>query len=388
MTTPPSGVRDEQAALGDSLTSLQHAAARVERRTTDYGPLWNLKAKHGLRMTPLVYDCISMVFLDREGVYYKVDQTARRERGELTNQVLISNLRVYHSALRWAKLVKGDGWLTSTQVKDWWTMTAQQCAWVNQQWKEEAAHRKQPFVPYERSHVPFLRRFTPQSMDRRRAQKFFESVSFYVPLFLSTSVELKPTPSLPGARFAYGVFALMPLDNVGSQVGAVRGQLCQISEEEYDALMVAHANHSLLGMTKTEIPHITVKGIIERDVVNGGERAQRLHRRERERQRAARAKPDEGKPESTTTVVHRPQTVRRVYHFIVTGGLSFLNNACCVHSNLHPCAWKNDDDTGDGQYQVVTLKQPIGAGEELWISYSADDEMDQCPCLRCGEGHQ
>jgi hypothetical protein len=197
MTTPPPGVRDEQAALGDSLTTLQHAAARVERRTTDYGPLWNLKAKHGLRMAPLVYDCVSMVFLDREGVYYKVDQTARRERGEFTSQVLIANLRVYHSALKWAKLVRGDGWLTSTQVKDWWTMTAQQCAWVNQQWKEEAAHHKQPSVPYERSHVPFLRRFTPQSMDRRRGQKFFESVSFYVPLFLSTAVELKPTPSLP-----------------------------------------------------------------------------------------------------------------------------------------------------------------------------------------------
>jgi hypothetical protein len=100
-------------------------------------------------------------------------------------------------------------------------------------------------------------------------------------------------------------------------------------------------------MTKTEVPHITVKGIIERGVVNGSERAQRLHRREREKQKAAWTESTEVKQESTTTVTRRPQTVRRVYHFIVAGSLSFLNNACGVHSNLYPCAWKSDDDTGD-----------------------------------------
>jgi len=290
----------------------------------------------------------------------------------MTPHALIANLRAYHTALAWARDIKDGMMMSGPQIKSWWTMSVEHCRWVNQQLEEEASHRNKIFIPFERSHVSFLRSFTPQSMERRQAHTFFKSVSFYIPLFLSPSVQLKQTPSLPGARFAYGIFASAPLEDVGDKLSSVRGQLCQISEEEYDMLMTSHANHSLLVMNKVDVPHITTKGL----VTPKDDRAQRLQMRERRKTKVVQPK--------AVTVTPRPHTVRRVYHFIVAGGLSFLNNACGAHSNLHPCAWKTDSDTGDGQYQVVTLKRDVRAGEELLISYSGNGtSSDDCPCLLC-----
>jgi hypothetical protein len=80
---------------------LAAAADRVDARPVMYGPLWGVHCStHQRPRTELqVYDVFSMVFLDRPGTYYRVDQVARTTRGRFTAELIIAQLRTYHRLL-------------------------------------------------------------------------------------------------------------------------------------------------------------------------------------------------------------------------------------------------------------------------------------------------
>jgi hypothetical protein len=66
-------------------------------------------------------DVFCMVFLDRLGAYYRVDQAARMTRGRITAALVIIQLRAFHRVLHGG----GEGpeeYLTNTEVKNWWNM--------------------------------------------------------------------------------------------------------------------------------------------------------------------------------------------------------------------------------------------------------------------------
>ena len=46
-----------------------------------------------------VYDVFCMVFLDRPGAYFRLDQVARTTRGRITAELIITQLRTYHRLL-------------------------------------------------------------------------------------------------------------------------------------------------------------------------------------------------------------------------------------------------------------------------------------------------
>lgn len=69
------------------------------------------------RIALVAYDAFSMAFLDRPGAYYKVDCVARRERGTMTPQRIVSSLVVYYGYVQQGSAA-GDGIMTQRQVVD------------------------------------------------------------------------------------------------------------------------------------------------------------------------------------------------------------------------------------------------------------------------------
>jgi hypothetical protein len=65
-----------------------------------------------------VYDVFCMVFLDRPGAYYHVDQVARTTRGRITAELIIAQLRTYHRLLHGAQRQGRE----NMEIKDWWMM--------------------------------------------------------------------------------------------------------------------------------------------------------------------------------------------------------------------------------------------------------------------------
>ena len=158
-----------------------------------YGPLWSVRCstKTRPRIELQVYDVFAMVFLNRPGAYYRLDQRARMTRGAITPQLIITQLRTYHQLMA---NVHDDGTkasLTNNQLKDWWLVPPAARTALDLQL---VAHPPTP--PYDYSYIPFLRSFIPQNRDRDIEHRFFNSLSRYIAVFLSTDVELRLSPAL------------------------------------------------------------------------------------------------------------------------------------------------------------------------------------------------
>ena len=149
------------ASRGDnptrSIDVLLAAACRAACCPCVYGPLWGQRVsrRSKCRIELVVYDCFCMVFLNRPGAYYKVDQWARIARGDVQPARIISSLLVYYGLLVSAR---GVGALSRGELKAWWTMPATTRRWIDQRVVASGA------APYDYAYVPFLTSFLPQLM--------------------------------------------------------------------------------------------------------------------------------------------------------------------------------------------------------------------------------
>lgn len=236
--------------------------------------------------------------------------------------------------------------------------------------KPDTARRvEQRVAGYDFGYVGFVRRFPPQDVDRREESRFFASLALYVPLLLSSAVELRRVASIPSS-FCYGVFAKGQLS--AGYVSAIRGELVKLEEEEYWQLKSSKSSHSLLRMAAVDMHRTRVP---DGRLDPAGERDRRAERRASRRPRTAR---------SPSSAASSP-----FCYFVVAGGVSLINHACEQHSNAWPCVWKDDCDVGAAQWKVITLKRDIAAGEEIWLDYTPCDEGEEkeeaYECMQCGQ---
>ena len=330
---------------------LAAAAARVESRPVTYGPLWAVRCatKAKPRMELQVYDVFCMVFLDRPGAYYRVDQLARTARGLITSDFIVSQLRTYHRLVCPPQRPRPDGeelFLTNTELKEWWLMPAKARASF-----DTLCTASSPPAAYDFSYLPFLRHFIPQSCskDADAEYRFFNSLARYVPLLLSADVELRRSPALATSAYAYGVFARRQLKDGDYRrpVQAVRGEVVLISEREHEALVRDRADFSVLELDGEGLNRLLAPG-----------QTGRKRRRVTKRGKAG----------------------------VVAGGVAFINHACAQHANMWPAVWEREEDTGSAQWQVVTPKWDVKKGAELFLFYAGFDEAEaraNWPCSVC-----
>jgi hypothetical protein len=298
-----------------------------------------------------VYDVFCMVFLNRPGAYYRVDQLARTSRGLITAEFITIQLRTYHRLVCRQQPPQPDRvevYLTNTQLKEWWFMPAKARLSFDTLRADSSPH-----ADYDYSYVPFLHHFIPQSCSTQpdSEYRFFNSLARYVPLLLSADVELRRSPALAFSAYSYGVFARRQLKDGEwtRSVHAVKGEVVLISEREHSALVKGKADMSVLELDKEGLCRLLAPG-----------------QTGRKRQRVAQ----KGKAG------------------VVAGGMAFINHACERHANMWPCVWQRADDedlTGSAQWQVVTPKHNVRKGEELSLFYAGFDEqeMDKWPCSMC-----
>ena len=320
-----------------SASLLVAAAARVDARRVTYGPLWGVRCstKDRPKTELQVYDVFCLIFLDRPGAYYRVDQQARITRGRFTPLFLVAQLQSYHRMLIDAQSDRTVPFLTNTEAKGWWLMPRH-------------VRGSLPFpLSYDFTYVAFLRRFLPQQRDRDVEYRFFNSLTHYLPLLLSPDVELRRCPSLSTSAFAYGVFARRRIEGgeYRRPVPALRGELVAITADEFRALEESHADFSVLHLDGEGISHLRVPG------KEGGKRLK----------------------------VKKGRGI-----FVVAGGMSFLNHACEDHANVYPCVWGDEEDVGMGQWQLATAKWSVPAGKELFLFCTQDEEVRRkYPCSEC-----
>jgi hypothetical protein len=312
-----------------------------------YGPLWRLQCPttNGKQTELQVYDVFCMVFLDRPGAYLRIDQVARTNRGRITAELIITQLRTYHRLLHGAQRRGAEVYLTNTEIKDWWMMPSDVRAWIDQRLASEASP-----TAYDYDYVPFLRSFIPQGRDRGVEFRFFNSLARYLPLLLSADVELRRSRALSSSTFAYGVFATRPLESGDfiQPLQALRGELVPISPKANEVLTRAAADFSVLVLDEEGVSQLRVPGT-----------------RGRKRQRVGRG----GQA------------------FIVAGGIAFLNHACEEHANIWPAVWEGEGDTGLAQWQVATTRRDVQDWEELFLFYGKCEEegadRGQWLCTEC-----
>lgn len=329
-------------------------AACVEFRTVTYGPLWGVRCatKAKPRMELQVYDVFCMVFLDRRGAYYRIDQRARTARGRITAEFVVTQLRTYHRLICRRQPPSSDDdelLLTNTQLKEWWLMQPA----ARTSFNKLRALSSSPPADYDYDYLPFLRHFLPQSCNNNadNMHRFFNSLARYVPLLLSANVELRRSPALASSSLSYGVFARRRLKDgkYRRPVQAVRGEVVLISDEEHRALVSSGADFSVLELDGEGLSRLLAPG-------QTGRKRQRLGRG--------------GKAG------------------VVAGGVSFVNHACYTHANVWPAVWGpvDEGDTGSAQWQVVTPKWDVEAGAELLLFYAGFDEEEEkakWPCSVC-----
>jgi hypothetical protein len=337
MTLPRPSPTFPYRELPSAASMLVAAAARVDARCVTYGPLWGVRCstKDRPKTELQVYDVFCMIFLDRPGAYYRVDQAARTTRGHVTPALLIAQLQTYHRLLVDAQSDRANPFLTNLEAKDWWLMP-------------ERVRRSLPFPSsYDFSYPAFLRKFLPQHRCKDVEFRFFNSLAHYLPLLLSPDVELRRCPSLSSSAFAYGVFARRRLEKgeYRRPVPALRGQLVAITEKEFKALESGGAAFSVLEIDGEGISRLQVPGTVGR--------------------KRLRVKKGGGA-------------------FVVAGGMAFLNHACEEHANMYPAVWGDEEDVGKGQWQVATAKWTVRAGKELFIFYAqGEGRSGVYPCSEC-----
>jgi hypothetical protein len=296
-------------------------------------------------MELVVYDVFCMIFLDRPGAYYRLDQRARSERGAVTAEFVTTQMRAYHRLLRGAQSGAAAGALTNLELKDWWLMPKHVRSSL------AALRASSPrCAPVNYDYVRFLRSFLPQQRDVDGEFRFFKSLAHYVPLLLSPDLELRRSPALSSSAYAYGVFARQRLrcGEYKHPHPALRGEVVRITDDEHAALIAAKKDFSVLVLDEEGASHLRVPGGVKgkwQRVKRGGQAG------------------------------------------VVAGGISFLNHACDLHANMWPAVWNREADVGDGQWQVATAKRDIKTGEELFLFYAkfdpVEEEKDLWPCTRC-----
>ena len=217
---------------------------------------------------------------------------------------------------------------------------------------------------YDFDYVRFVHRFLPQRGDRRDTfHDFFGSLCLYVPLLLSSDIELQRVDSISSA-FCYGVFARRELGG-GDVVAAVRGELVNLTADEEAALHARGSNHSLLHMMREEVHRARVpEGVV--DLI--GARARHAPRRASKRPRLER------RASSSST--------HQLLRFVVAGGMSFLNTpARCTRTS------------GPGSSTTTTSAWHSGSchleahgegGGGAWLDYTGGGDEDQpYVCMRC-----
>ena len=330
---------------------LAAAAARVESRPVTYGPLWSVRCatKAKPRMELQVYDVFCMVFLDRPGAYYRVDQLARTTRGLITSDFIVSQLRTYHRLICPPQRPRPDGdelYLTRTELKEWWHMPAEARTSFDTLLAAAA-----PPSAYDYSYVPFLRHFIPQSCrkDPDSEYRFFNSLARYIPLLLSADVELRRSPALASSAYAYGVFARRRLKDGDYKrpVQAVKGEVVLLNDKEHAALVRDGADFSVLELDGEGLSRLMAPG---------------------------------------QTGTKRQRVAKHGKAGVVAGGVSFINHACAQHANMWPAVWEREEDTRSWQWQVVTPKWDVKKGQELFLFYSGFAEGEasaKWPCSVC-----
>ena len=134
----------------------------------------------------------AMVFLNRPGAYYRLDQRARMTRGAITPQLIITQLRTYHQLMA---NVHDDGTkasLTNNQLKDWWLVPPAARTALDLQLVAHPPHPSPTTTPTSPSCAASSRRTATATIEHR----FFNSLSRYFAVFLSTDVELRLSPAL------------------------------------------------------------------------------------------------------------------------------------------------------------------------------------------------
>jgi hypothetical protein len=349
----------------DCTDALLAAAARAASCPCVYGPLWGQRVaqRSKCRIELVVYDCFCMVFLDRPGNYYKVDQWARSARGDVYPDRIISSLRAYHRLL---VTTRGAGALSRAELKAWWLMPSSTRRWVEERVVADST------APYDYAYVPLLRRFLPQLMTKEVTWRFFDGLLLYVALYLSDDVELRVVTRLADqTALCYGVFAKRDLP--AGLLKDIRGQLVPLTATEEAAVCAYGSDHSLLHMMRSDAHRTRVPdGVLDA----AGERDRRAAGRVGKRQRTSLA------PAATAST---STAAAKLVRFVVAGGISFLNNACAVHCNAWPCVWHGDDGVGAAQWQLATLQRPVRAGEELWLEYDDEAAAEGHDCMGCAQ---
>jgi hypothetical protein len=302
-----------------------------------YGPLWGVCCSTNTRprIELQAYDVFCMVFLDRPGAYYRVDQVARTARGRITAELIVAQLRTYHRLLHGAQIEGGEVYLTNMEVKGWWMMPRHVRASLDLRLASEPSTSS----TYDYGYVPFLRRFIPQIRNKDGEYRFFNSLARYVPLLLSAEVELCRSPAMSSSTFKYGIFASRPLRCGGynQSLQPLLGEVVSITDKEQDALTRAGADFSVLVLNVEELSHMRVPGKNERK---------------------------------------RRKVTRGSQAYVVAGGMAFINHACGQHANIWPAIWPNEEDVGLAQWQLATVKQDVNAGEELFLCYASHDTAE------------
>ena len=246
----PTSLASRGRDLTPSIDVLLAAVLRAACRPCVYGPLWGhrVSRRSKCRIELVVYDCFCMVFLNRPGCYYKVDQWARIARGDVQPARIISSLQVYHHLLVSAR---GVGALSRVEVKAWWLMPAETRRWINERVVASGT------APFDYAYVPFLTSFLPQSMSPQTEWRFFDSLLHYIPLLFSDNVELRVVDVLADdSAVCYGVFARRELS--AGVISDVRGQLVRLSAAEKAAVRAYGSDHSLLHMMRRGAHRINV----------------------------------------------------------------------------------------------------------------------------------
>ncbi len=293
-----------------------------------------------MRPALLAYDVFCMVFLDRQGSYYKKDQRRRLMRGSLTTQKLIHSLRRYQqlrlfdSQQQYNARPDGDphDMMKHDMLGEWWYAEQETRALVARRIEAQPCTGEgegdDEDEKFDWTHKDFLRSFhrKPTEYDDRQ---FFITLSQYVALLLSPAVTLQPVPGLP-SPYNYGVYMLRSLSldrgtgpGPRNRVKAVAGDLVTINDEEWRLLKDNNADHSVMEMYRAEMRSTQLATGTDAD-----------RDRDRRHDRRAQGKPAVRPRESAESTAHEQQL------YVVTGGVAFINHACIVHSHVYPCVFE------------------------------------------------
>jgi hypothetical protein len=206
------------------------------------------------------YDVFVQIFFNRRGSYYCTGDKHLQNRS-FTAKEMTEGLQLYYALLRRERGAgEFDGSMSAEELTDWWLYPLSVCnAYVDSN-SASSSSGTSSNDKWKEGWKPFLNGFfyVPDTGRKRRHHKFFQSLATYAPLIVSTYLRVAPSPALTDLAGAdsethtlvLGVLALkdLHLSDVNSvkAMKAIKGDLVHISEDEYKALCLARADHSIL----------------------------------------------------------------------------------------------------------------------------------------------